>query len=74
MYVTNHKNPFNQVQIAIRKQRSQFRAYSVIRVRENPQVCKIQCPLCYFMYRLLPPCPLCYSPFSLFILFNREDF
>ena len=38
------------------------------------QVCKIQWPLCYFISRLLPPCPLCYSPFSLFILFNHEDF
>ena len=36
MYVNNHKNPFTQVQIAIRKQSSQFRAYSVIRVKENP--------------------------------------
>ena len=38
------------------------------------QVSKIQCPLCYFMYRLLLPCPLCYTLFSLFILFNNEDF
>ena len=36
LYVNNHKNPFTQVQITIRRQSYQFMAYSVIRVRENP--------------------------------------
>ena len=76
MYANNHKNHFTSLKCKLPQEGKvddlEHNVY--IRWEKTRQVCKIQCPLCYFMSRLLPPCPLCYSPFSLFIPFNHDNF
>ena len=69
MYVNNHKNPFTQVQITTRKPSSQFRAYSVIRVRENPtSVQNSMSPLLLYVPSVTALSPLLLTIFFIYSL------
>ena len=69
MYVNNHKNPFTQVQTTIRQQSSQFRAYSVIKVRENPtSVQNSMSPLLLYVPSVTARSPLLLTIFFIYSL------